>query len=69
VVTTYGYDVVTRLATLTVISGSGVLWAERYGYNAAGERIYVPRRDNRGETGLFDFTIKSRGAERGTMGK
>jgi len=41
VVTTYTYDAANRLASITVSNGSTVLWAERYGYNAAGERIYT----------------------------
>lgn len=40
-VTTYTYDAANRLASITVSNGSTVLWAERYGYNAAGERIYT----------------------------
>ncbi len=40
VVTTYGYDGMDRLNQLTV-TGSTTLWAERYGYNAAGERVYT----------------------------
>ena len=41
IVTTYTYDAADRLASITVSSSGGVLWAERYGYNAAGERIYT----------------------------
>ncbi|MCX6972328.1 MAG: hypothetical protein NTV93_19565 [Verrucomicrobia bacterium] len=41
VVTTYTYNAANRLASITVSNGATVLWAERYGYNAAGERIYT----------------------------
>ena len=41
VVTTYSYDRMDRLEQIMVASGSAALWAQRYGYNAAGERIYT----------------------------
>lgn len=49
VVTTYGYDTMDRLNALTVTSGATTLWAERYGYNAAGQRIFTLK----GATGTF----------------
>ena len=41
VVTTYGYDGMDRVNQIIVSSGTSTLWAERYGYNAIGERIYT----------------------------
>ena len=49
VVTSYTYDAVERLDSITVSLGGATLWAERYGYNAAGERI----RTLRGITGTL----------------
>jgi RHS repeat-associated protein len=40
-VTTYGYDGMDRVNQIVVTSGTATLWAERYGYNAVGERIFT----------------------------
>jgi len=53
VVTTYGYDSMDRLASITVASASATLWAERYGYDAAGRRSYTLRGAT--VTNLFDI--------------
>lgn len=41
VITAYGYDGMDRLNQIVVTSGTAVLWAERYGFNAAGERTFT----------------------------
>ena len=41
VVTTYGYDGMDRVNQIVVTSGSATLWAERYGFNAVGARVYT----------------------------
>ncbi len=67
VVTTYTYDAAERLDSVTVSQGSTVLWAERYGYNNAGERIYTLQ----GATGTvgdaywLDATSQLRGVKYG----
>jgi len=65
--TTYTYDAANRLASLTVSSGGGVLWAERYGYNAAGERIYTLHGDSgtAGDGYWLDATSQLRGVNYG----
>lgn len=40
-VTAYGYDGMDRVNKIVVTSGTGTLWAERYGYNAAGDRVFT----------------------------
>lgn len=43
VVTSYTYDGAERMDSITMSKSGTVLWAERYGYNAAGERIHTLR--------------------------
>jgi len=68
VVTTYTYDGANRLASIFVASGSTILWAERYGYNAAGERTFTLK----GSTGTagdgywLDATSQLRGVKVGS---
>jgi len=67
VVTTYTYDAADRLASITVSNGSTVLWAERYGYNAAGERTYTLHGDSgtAGDGYWLDATSQLRGVKYG----
>ncbi|HRJ71067.1 MAG TPA: RHS repeat-associated core domain-containing protein [Terrimicrobiaceae bacterium] len=70
VVTSYSYDAMSRITQIMVTSGSTALWAERYGYNAAGERIYTLT----GETGTagdaywLDNAGQLRGVKYGASG-
>ena len=41
VVTTYGYDGMDRVNQIIVANGTSILWAERYGYNAVGARVFT----------------------------
>jgi hypothetical protein len=67
-VTTYAYDGANRLASITVSNGSTVLWAERYGYNAAGERICTLHGDSGtvGDGYWLDATSQLRGVKIGS---
>ncbi len=68
VVSTYSYDAANRLDSIVVANGATVLWAERYGYNAAGERIFTLK----GATGTvgdgywLDATSQLRGVKYGS---
>jgi len=68
VTTAYTYDEANRLASLTASNASGVLWAERYGYNAAGERIYTLKgaTGTAGDAYWLDATGQLRGAKYGS---
>ncbi|MFA7345978.1 MAG: RHS repeat-associated core domain-containing protein, partial [Terrimicrobiaceae bacterium] len=61
------YDAADRLASITVSNGSTVLWAERYGYNAAGERTYTLHGDSgtAGDGYWLDTTSQLRGVKYG----
>ena len=68
VLSTYTYDAANRLDSIVVSNGATVLWAERYGYNAAGERIFTLK----GATGTvgdgywLDATSQLRGVKYGS---
>jgi len=68
VITSYTYDAANRLASLTVANATATLWAERYGYNAAGERTFTLQ----GSTGTLgdaywlDATSQVRGVKYGS---
>lgn len=67
VVTTYGYDTMDRLNALTVTSGATTLWAERYGYNAAGQRVFTLKgaTGTSGDAYSLDNTYKLTGVKYG----
>jgi len=70
-VTTYSYDAMNRITEISVVaSGSTVLWAERYGYNAAGERIYTlsGTSGTTGDTYWLDSAGQLRGVKYGASG-
>jgi len=70
VTSTYAYDGMDRVSAITVTSGTSVVWAERYGYDAAGRKSFVltGTSGSVGNSFWLDAADQLRGAKYGATG-
>lgn len=70
VITNYTYDGANRVNQIVVSSGTNVLWAERYGYNALGQRVFTLKGSsgNIGDAYSLDAVSQLAGVKYGATG-